>query len=91
MLQNTAFDQDISAWNIGSVTNASGFLNSGSFSTTNFDLLLDNTSGWLNVATPQSNVSISFGTTQYTTGGAAEAGHNLLTGTYNWTITDGNP
>ncbi|MAO20651.1 MAG: hypothetical protein CMJ25_07855 [Phycisphaerae bacterium] len=91
MLQGTAFDQDISAWNIGSVTNAAGFLNSGSLSTTNYDLLLDNTSGWLSVATPQSSVSISFGTTQYTAGGNAEAGRNVLTGTYGWTIIDGGP
>jgi surface protein len=91
MFKSSAFDQDISAWNISSVTTAAGFLNNGSFSTTNYDLLLDNTSGWLNVATPQSNVSIDFSQTKYTSGGNAEAGRNILTGTYGWTIIDGGP
>jgi surface protein len=93
MLKGTlVFNQDISGWNIGSLVNASDFLGSNSaFSTTNYDLLLDNTSGWLSVATPQNNVTIVFSPTKYTSGGNAEAGRNLLTGTYGWTITDGGP
>lgn len=87
---NLVFNQDISGWNIGSLVDGTDFLNgNGAFSTTNYDLLLDNTSGWLNNATPQNNVGISFGTTQYTLGGNAEAGRNVLTGTYGWTIIDG--
>lgn len=91
MLKGTlVFNRDISGWNIGSLQNAADFLNAnGAFSTTNYDLLLDNTSGWLNNATPQNNVGISFGSTQYTLGGNAEAGRNVLTGTYSWTIIDG--
>lgn len=93
MLKGTAvFNQDISGWNIGSLQNAGDFLTgNGAFSTANYDLLLDNTSGWLNNATPQNNVGISFGATQYTAGGNAEAGRNILTGTYGWTIIDGGP
>ena len=89
---NLVFNQDISGWNIGSLVDAQDFLNSnGAFSTTNYDLLLDSTTGWSSQATIQNNVSTSFGTTQYTAGGNAEAGRNILTGTYGWTIVDGGP
>lgn len=54
-------------------------------------IILDSTTGWPSQTTPQSNVSWGMGTTQYTAGGNAEAGRNILTGTYGWTITDGGP
>jgi surface protein len=86
-----AFDQDVSNWSIASLTNASGFISIGtSFGTTNYDLLLDSVSGWPSQATIQNNVSLST-MPQYTAGGNAEAGRNILTGTYGWTITDGGP
>ena len=93
MFKNTAvFNQDISGWSIASLVNAQAFLGSnGAFSTANYDLLLDSTTGWASQATIQNNVGTSFGTTQYTAGGNAEAGRNVLTGTYAWTITDGGP
>lgn len=89
----TSFDQDISGWDITSLTNAGTFLanNNASFSTANYDALLDSTTGWPSQTTPQSAVSFGMGTTQYTAGGNAEAGRNVLTGTYAWTITDGGP
>ena len=37
----------------------------------------------------QNNVTIDFGSSQYTMGGAAEAARNTLINTYGWTITDG--
>ena len=37
------------------------------------------------------NVQCSFGISQYTLGGAAEAARNTLINTYGWTITDGGP
>lgn len=89
---NTAFDQDISGWNIASLTNAGGIISFGTpFGKTNYDLLLDNTTGW-----PSQNPNIQSGVSlstmpQYTSGGAAETGRNLLTGTYGWTIVDGGP
>lgn len=87
------FDQDISSWSIASLDNALSFIRNTTtvFSTANFDLLLDNTTGWPSQSTIQSLVPFGMGQATYTTGGAAEAGHNLLTGTYGWTITDGNP
>ena len=89
--QSSSFNQDISSWSIASLTNAGAMLDSSGFSTINYDLLLDSTTGWASQATIQNNVGTSFGTTQYTAGGNAEAGRNILTGTYGWTITDGGP
>lgn len=88
----TVFDQDLSGWSIASLTNASSMMvSSNALSTANYDAVLDNTTGWASQATIQSGVGIHFGNARYTTGGAAEAGRNLLTGTYGWTITDGGP
>jgi hypothetical protein len=84
-----AFSQDISGWSIASLQNASGMFIGNSFGTTNYDLLLDSTTGWASQATIQSGVTFSAGSTQYTLGGNAEAGHNYLTGTKMWNITDG--
>jgi surface protein len=83
------FNRDVSGWSIASLTNASS--SQIVRSTTNYDLLLDSTTGWPSQATIQSGASLGVGTTQYTAGGNAEAGRNLLTGTYGWTITDGGP
>lgn len=90
---SAAFDQDISSWSIASLQNAQELFISGAaqFSTTNYDLLLDSTTGWASQATIQTGVSLGVGTTQYTLGGNAEAGHNYLTGTKLWNIVDGNP
>jgi len=89
--QSSSFNQDISSWSIASLTNAGAMLDSSGFSTINYDLLLDSTTGWASQATIQNNVTFSAGNAQYTAGGNAEAGRNILTGTYGWTITDGGP
>ena len=88
MFRAGSYDGDFSSWNIQSLTNA-GAAFSG-MSTTNYDLLLDSTTGWASQATIQNNVGLSI-LPQYTAGGNAEAGRNILTGTYGWTITDGGP
>jgi len=85
-----SFDQDISTWIISSLTSANFGAFGSAFSTTNYDLLLDSTTGWPSQATIQTGASMS-GLPQYTAGGNAEAGRNILTGTYAWTITDGGP
>jgi len=91
MFASSAFNQDISSWSIASLTDAGGMFSfSTAWSTTNYDLLLDSTTGWASQATIQSSVSLG-GVAQYTSGGNAEAGRNILTGTYGWTITDGGP
>jgi surface protein len=87
------FDQDISSWSIASLQNANQMFRVGrvTLSTTNYDLLLDSTTGWASQVTIQTGVSLGVGTTQYTLGGNAETGHNYLTGTKLWNIVDGNP
>ena len=83
---NDAFDQDISGWDISNVTNFGNFmLNADGFSTDNYDALLI---GWASQSV-QNNITIDFGNSQYTAGGAAEAARNTLTTTYGWTISDG--
>jgi len=86
MLRDTiAFDQSLANWDITSITNATNlFLNSG-ISTANYDATLI---GW--AAQSITNVvSVNFGNSQYTLGGAAEAARTTLISTYGWTIVDG--
>ena len=85
--QPFAFDQDISGWNVERVLDAANFGDPVYFnlSTANYDALLV---AWA-AQSLESNVTISFGTSQYTLGGPAEAARNTLINTYNWTITDG--
>jgi surface protein len=80
-----SFDQDISNWDINLVTDFTMLLQLGTLSTVNYDATLIS---WANQA-PLTNKSISFGGSQYTPGGAAEAARNTLINTYGWTITDG--
>ena len=76
------FDQDLGGWDIGSLTNAASMINSN-LSSSNYDALLI---GWAAQAPNiQSNVTLSTGP-QYTS--AAASARNVLTSTYNWTISD---
>jgi len=85
-----AFSYSVASWNIASLQNASEFINvSSAFSTSQYDAILDNTTGWASQATIQSGVSLGMAAVNYTLGGNAEAGRNVLTGTYGWTIVDG--
>ena len=80
------FDNDLSGWDISTCTNFSNFMASATgLSTPNYDATLIS---WA-AQSPSMNEVISFGGSQYTLGGAAEAARTTLTTTYNWTITDG--
>ena len=83
------FDQSLASWDISNVTNFSGFMtystNPSGISMSNYDATLIS---WA-AQTLQNNVTIDFGSSQYTLGGAAEAARNTLINTYGWTITDG--
>lgn len=85
--QPFAFDQDISGWNVEKVLDGANFCDPVyvTLSTANYDALLI---AWA-AQSVENDVTISFGASQYTQGGAAEAARNTLTATYNWTITDG--
>jgi hypothetical protein len=73
---------------IANLTDASSMFSSSEFAQTEYDLLLI---GWAAQAPAiQSDVSFHAGTATYSAGAAADA-RLVLTGTYNWTITDGGP
>lgn len=77
------FDQDLSGWNISIVTSMSNFMTGTTLSTANYDAILISWSTQI----PLVSSSVSFGNSQYTLGGAAEAARTtLLT---EWSITDG--
>jgi len=86
MFQNaTSFDQDLSSWDINQVSWFTNFMKYITLSTANYDALLI---GW-EAQAPNTGKSISFGSSQYTLGGAAAAARASLISTYGWTITDG--
>ena len=80
----TVFDQDLSGFNITSLTNAGNLLLGTAFSTTNYDLLLV---AWDAFGT--SSVPFHAGTAQYSAGAPATAHANMIS--RSWTITDGGP
>ena len=80
----SAFNQNLGSWNVANVTNFASFMvgkTPATFSTTNLDAIYN---GWVTV---QSSRTISFGTAEYTSAGAA--GRAILVNTYSWYITDG--
>ena len=82
----TSFTQPLGGWNITSLTTASNFMSSKTFSdypTSSYDDILI---GWASQSA-KLNVSINFGTIKYSS--AATASRGILTGSYNWTIVDG--
>lgn len=82
------FDQDISGWDISSATTMNDMFQGALLSTVNYDAILI---GWEALVGTPNGINISFGTSQYTPGGAAEAARTSLENTYGWTITDGGP
>jgi surface protein len=81
------FNHDIGGWNVSNVTNFSNFMAGKTptyFSATNLDAIYN---GWSSRPV-KPNITISFGTIQYTEAG--QAGKDILTGSPNfWTIIDG--
>jgi surface protein len=88
MLYNCdSFDQSLAAWNIENVTNLNKIMqNATGLSTSNYNLTLVS---WAH-QNVNSGLSVDFGGSQYSAGGAAEASRNILTSApNNWTISDG--
>ena len=79
----TVFDQDLSGWNISTLTAANNMLFGTSFSTTNYDLLLVAWQG----QTHNSSVNFHAGTAQYSSGAPSNSRALLISDS--WTITDG--
>ena len=85
---STQFDADISNLKITNCTSAVSMLNGTSFTKANYEALLVK---WGDIGiqgTIQNGVTLSVGTTKYSSA-AAVAGRLVLTGTYGWNITDG--
>ena len=78
-----SFDQDLGIWDIALVSNATGFLDGVTLSTSNYDSLLI---GW-EANSHQNNVTFSGGNSKYSAGAATTARAALETD--GWTITDG--
>jgi surface protein len=91
---STSFDQDLSNWNIINVTDFSNFARNIAFSTSNYDAILIGWESTLQGTYPNGSgytptISISFGSSKYTSGGAAAAARASLVSNFGWTITDG--
>ena len=83
---NAAFDQDLSAWNIGIVAQLDAFMQGTTLSTANYDALLV---GWEGQPVV-SGLTVDFGGSKYTGGGAAATARaDLIAAPNLWTITDG--
>jgi surface protein len=91
---STSFDQNLSSWDIANVTNFTNFAKNTTFSTSNYDAILIGWEATLQAAFPNGSgytpsISINFGNSEYTGGGAAETARTSLINNFNWTITDG--
>ena len=95
MFYQTPFNENISGWDIIGITSFTDFLkNSSALSTANYDAILIGWEATLQAAFPNGSgyapsISINFGNSEYTGGGAAEASRTSLINNFNWTITDG--
>lgn len=85
MLRNSdSFNESLASWDISNVTNFNNFMQgSDGLSIANYNATLI---GWA-AQTPQNNITISFGSSQYSY--EAAAARQTLIDTYGWTITDG--
>jgi len=93
-IRSTNVDQNLSSWDITSATNFSNFAQNTTFSTSNYDAILIGWEATLQAAFPNGSgytpsISINFGNSEYTGGGAAETARTSLINNFNWTITDG--
>tara|TARA_R100001443_G_scaffold54255_6_gene65744 strand:+ start:1995 stop:3107 length:1113 start_codon:yes stop_codon:yes gene_type:complete len=83
----TAFNQNISGWDVSLLTEATDFMNDcDNYSTANYDALL---TAW-NAQNVTDGVTINFGDqTKYTGGGSAASARADLVSSHSWSITDG--
>lgn len=70
-----SFDQDISSWQVTQVTNFTNFMFGVTLSTANYDALLI---GWDAQGAMSYSGTVDFGSSQYTSGGVAEAARTSL-------------
>jgi len=95
MFFGTSINQNLSSWDITSVTLADNFMNNViTLSTANYDALLIGWEATLQGTYPAgagytATISVNFGGSTYTAGGAAATARASLVSTFGWTITDG--
>ena len=81
--QVIAFNQNLNNWDVSAVTDMTDMLKYITLSTANYDALL---LGW-SVQRLQNEVVFSAGNSTYSS--SSQGARDTLTGTYNWTVTDG--
>jgi hypothetical protein len=79
-----SFNRDISAWDVTSLGNGGNFLLGVALSTANYDALLIS---W-GAQAVQSSITMEFGDSKYTAGGAAATARAHLVSAHSWTILD---
>jgi len=84
----TSFDQDISSWQIDSLTDASDMLNNSGMSTSNYDELLKS---WDTQAGNKGVTGVQLGASgvTFSANSAAATARDSLINDHNWTINDG--
>jgi len=84
----TSFDQDISSWQIDSLTKANSMLDNTAMSTANYDELLKS---WDTQAGNKGVTGVQLGAAgvTFTGGSAAATARDSLINDHNWTINDG--
>jgi surface protein len=80
----TSFNQDISGWDVSSVTEMGSFMYGKS--TADYDYYDDLLNAW-SLLTLQNDINWGMGTIEYTSAGAAA--RTSIISNYSWTITDG--
>lgn len=80
----SSFNQDIGSWNVSNVTNMTDLFKDVTLSTNNYNNILI---GWA-AQNVKNEINFNGGNSKYSPGEAAAA-RAVLTGTYEWTITDG--
>ena len=94
LFQSTNFNKPLNNWDVTSVTNFLTFASGVTFSTSNYDAILIGWEQTLQATFPNGsgytpNITISFGSSQYTGGGAAAAARASLVSNFGWSIVDG--
>jgi len=84
----SSFNQDISAWQIDSLTDATRMLDNSGMSTANYDELLKS---WDTQAGNKGVTGVQLGASgvTFTGGSAAATARDSLINDHNWTINDG--
>jgi surface protein len=78
----SSFDKNIGDWNISNVNIINGMFEEITLSTENYEGILN---GWASLGSLQNNMNFDGGNSQY----CDASGRDILTNTYNWTISDG--